>query len=65
MSRVKGGNNMAAKDKLKNTAQIARGKMKEQAGKVTGNRSLESTGKSDRMKGDLKQASEKTKDALK
>jgi uncharacterized protein YjbJ (UPF0337 family) len=56
---------MATKDKMKNAAQIATGKFKQKAGKITGNQTLESKGKSDRVRGDLKQAAEKTKDALK
>jgi uncharacterized protein YjbJ (UPF0337 family) len=56
---------MATKDKVKNTTQAVRGKVKEKAGKLTGNRGLESKGKSDRMKGDLKQAAEKAADAFK
>jgi uncharacterized protein YjbJ (UPF0337 family) len=55
---------MAMKDKVRNTTQVARGKVKEKAGAITGNRTLESRGRSDRIKGDLKQGAEKTKDAL-
>jgi uncharacterized protein YjbJ (UPF0337 family) len=55
---------MTVKDKMKNAAQIASGKVKEKAGKLVGNRDLESSGRSDRVKGDLKQAGEKTKEAL-
>jgi uncharacterized protein YjbJ (UPF0337 family) len=55
---------MATTDKVKNTAQQAKGKVKEAAGKVTGNDKLEKKGKIDQRKGDLKQAGEKVKDAL-
>ncbi|MDA8264929.1 MAG: CsbD family protein [Actinomycetota bacterium] len=54
---------MSATDKAKNSAQEAKGIIKETAGKATGDRSLEAKGKSDRVKGNLKQAGEKVKDA--
>jgi len=56
---------MAAIDKAKNTAEQAKGKAKEMAGKASRNDKLEAKGKSDRTKADLKQAGEKIKDALK
>ena len=56
---------MAATDKAKNTAQKVKGKVKETAGKATGNDSLRAKGKADQMKGNLKQAGEKVKDAFK
>jgi uncharacterized protein YjbJ (UPF0337 family) len=56
---------MAKKDKVKNAKQEAKGKLKEVAGKATGDRSLQSEGKADRKKANLKQAGEKLKDALK
>jgi len=56
---------MATTDKAKNSAQQAKGKMKEATGKVTGNDKLQAKGKSDQMKGNLKQAGEKVKDAFK
>jgi uncharacterized protein YjbJ (UPF0337 family) len=55
---------MTTTDKAKNTAQRAKGKVKEDAGRVTGNDRLRNKGKSDQVKGDLKQAGEKVKDAL-
>jgi uncharacterized protein YjbJ (UPF0337 family) len=55
---------MAATDKAKNTAQKAKGKVKESAGKATGNDKLRAKGKVDQKKGDLKQAGEKVKDAF-
>jgi uncharacterized protein YjbJ (UPF0337 family) len=55
---------MATTDKAKNTAQRAKGKVKETAGKVTGNDKLRSKGKLDQKKGNLKQAGEKVKDAF-
>jgi uncharacterized protein YjbJ (UPF0337 family) len=56
---------MGAVDKSKNTAQRAKGKIKETAGKATGNERLRRQGKADQMKGKIKQAGEKIKDALK
>jgi uncharacterized protein YjbJ (UPF0337 family) len=56
---------MSAEDKAKNAAQKAAGKVKEGAGKMTGDQSLEAEGRGDQAKGDLKQAGEKVKDAVK
>jgi uncharacterized protein YjbJ (UPF0337 family) len=56
---------MGAVDKAKNTAQQAKGKVKEAAGEATGNDRLRRKGKSDQVKGKLKQKGEKVKDALK
>jgi uncharacterized protein YjbJ (UPF0337 family) len=56
---------MGKKDKAKNMAQIAKGKLKEAAGKTTGDQQLESDGDLDQMKGNVKQAGEKVKDAFK
>jgi uncharacterized protein YjbJ (UPF0337 family) len=56
---------MTNKDKAKNAAQIAKGKVKEAAGKRIGNEKLETKGQKDQMKGNLKQAGEKVKDAFK
>jgi uncharacterized protein YjbJ (UPF0337 family) len=55
---------MAAKDKAKDKAQVAKGKIKEVTGKATKNRSLEAKGKGDKASGNLKQAGEKVKDAV-
>ncbi|MGA3218740.1 MAG: CsbD family protein [Acidimicrobiales bacterium] len=55
---------MATTDKAKNTAEQARGKLKEAAGAITGNDKLRAEGKADQTKGNLKQAGEKLKDAL-
>ena len=52
-------------DKAKNTAQRAKGEVKEVAGKVTGDAKLRTKGKADQRKGNLKQAGEKLKDAAK
>jgi uncharacterized protein YjbJ (UPF0337 family) len=55
---------MAWVDKLKNMAQISRGKVKQTAGKVTGYGDLESEGVHDQQLGNVKQAGEKVKDAF-
>jgi uncharacterized protein YjbJ (UPF0337 family) len=55
---------MSAADKVKNTAETAKGKVKEGVGKATGNGSLEAEGHADQAKGDLKNAGEKVKDAF-
>ncbi|HLJ98867.1 MAG TPA: CsbD family protein [Streptosporangiaceae bacterium] len=54
---------MGAKDKAKDKAQVAKGKLKKAAGKATGDPVLNGKGKADQMKGNLKQAGEKVKDA--
>jgi uncharacterized protein YjbJ (UPF0337 family) len=56
---------MSAEDKAKNAAQQTTGKIKERAGQMTGDQSLEAEGRGDQAKGDLKQAGEKVKDAVK
>jgi uncharacterized protein YjbJ (UPF0337 family) len=56
---------MATVDKAKNKAQEVKGHAKEAAGKITNDKSLEAEGKVDRAAGNLKQAGEKVKDAVK
>lgn len=56
---------MATTDKAKNSSQEAKGKLKQAAGKATGNKDLRAKGKADQTKANLKQAGEKVKDALK
>jgi uncharacterized protein YjbJ (UPF0337 family) len=56
---------MSATDKAKDKAQVAKGKIKEAAGKATNDRSLEVEGKGDTVAGNLKQSGEKLKDAVK
>ena len=56
---------MTNKDKAKNVAQVTKGKVEEAAGKTTGDDELEAEGKQDQMKGNIKQAGEKVKDAFK
>ena len=55
---------MGLTDKAKNTAQGAKGKVKEAAGKTTGNRRLAAEGKADQSKASVKKAGEHVKDAL-
>ena len=55
---------MTATDKANNSAQQAKGKLKEAAGKLSGNDKLRAEGKADQAKADLKQAGEKVKDAF-
>ena len=56
---------MSKKNKAKNMAQVAKGKVEEGAGKSMGYDKLEADGKADQMKGNMKQAGEKVKDAFK
>jgi uncharacterized protein YjbJ (UPF0337 family) len=56
---------MATSDKVKNTAQQAKGKLKETVGRVSGDNKLRAEGKADRTAGNVKQAGEKVKDAFK
>jgi uncharacterized protein YjbJ (UPF0337 family) len=56
---------VSKKDKAKNMAQVAKGKVEEGAGKSMGDDKLEDDGKADQMKGNMKQAGEKVKDAFK
>jgi uncharacterized protein YjbJ (UPF0337 family) len=55
---------MSTEDKAKNLADKAGASLKETAGKVTGNESLENEGAADKAKADLKQTGEKAKDTL-
>ncbi len=54
---------MGLQDKVKNTAEVLKGKAKEAAGKATGNEQLEVEGKLEQGKGHLRQAGEKARDA--
>jgi uncharacterized protein YjbJ (UPF0337 family) len=55
---------MSLADKFNNKAQELRGRIKRNAGQVSGDRRLEAEGNSDELKGHLKQAGEKVKDAF-
>jgi uncharacterized protein YjbJ (UPF0337 family) len=56
---------MSTEDKAKNKGEQLQGKVKEGAGKATGNEELEAEGKADQVSGNLKDAGEKVKDAFK
>lgn len=55
---------MSAADKMKDKAQVAKGQVKESAGKAMDDPVLESEGDADQMSGNLKQAGQKIKDAF-
>jgi uncharacterized protein YjbJ (UPF0337 family) len=55
---------MGIVDKAKNKAQATKGSAKEVAGRVKDDKSLEAEGTVDRVAGNLKQAGEKVKDAV-
>ena len=56
---------MSATDKIKNSAEEMSGKAKQHVGGATGDRSLEAEGDKDQAKGNLKNAGENVKDAVK
>jgi uncharacterized protein YjbJ (UPF0337 family) len=56
---------MSGIDKLKNKAEELSGKGKESVGEATDDRDLQAEGEKDQMKGNVKQAGEKVKDAFK
>jgi uncharacterized protein YjbJ (UPF0337 family) len=56
---------MATENKAANKVTETKGKVKEGLGKATGDEEMEAEGKTDQAKGNLKQAGEKVKDALK
>jgi len=55
---------MSFADKVTNKVQELRGRVKRNAGYVVGDRSLQAEGRADEVKGNLKQAGEKIKDAF-
>jgi uncharacterized protein YjbJ (UPF0337 family) len=55
---------MGMTDKLKDKAQAAQGEAKQKMGEATDNEQWQVEGKADQMKGNLKQAGEKVKDAF-
>jgi uncharacterized protein YjbJ (UPF0337 family) len=59
------GTAVSAAGKAKDKAQAAKGKVKKGAGKALDDPYMEGEGKADQVKGDLKQAGEKVKDAVK
>jgi len=56
---------VSASDKAKDKAQAAKGKIKKGTGKALDDPYLEGEGQADQVKGNLKQAGEKVKDAFK
>ena len=55
---------MVDKDRIKGSAQRAKGKVKEVAGKATGDAKLQSEGKADKAKGKIRNAIGGIKDSL-
>jgi len=55
---------MIDKDRIKGSAEQAKGKVKELAGKISGDSKLESEGKADQFKGKVRNAVGGVKDAL-
>jgi uncharacterized protein YjbJ (UPF0337 family) len=56
---------MSAENKAANKATEVKGKVKKETGRAIGNEQMEAEGKTDQVKGNLKQAGEKVKDAFK
>jgi uncharacterized protein YjbJ (UPF0337 family) len=56
---------MASEHKAANKATEVKGKVKKETGHALGNEQMEAEGKADEVKGNLKQAGEKVKDAFK
>lgn len=56
---------MGLQDKAQNAAEGVKGKAKEATGRATDDQDMETEGKVDQSKSDLKQAGEKVKDAFK
>ena len=56
---------MATDDKFEGKADELKGKMKETTGRAIDNEQMEGEGRLEKVKGDLKQAAEKVKDAFK
>jgi uncharacterized protein YjbJ (UPF0337 family) len=56
--------NMVDKDRIKGSAEQAKGKVKEWAGKATGDKKTEAEGKADQVKGKVQNAFGGIKDAV-
>lgn len=56
-------NHMGTKDRASNRGQDAKGRVKEAAGSITGNRDLKNKGKTDQAKAGMKNTGEDLKDA--
>ena len=55
---------MGLRDKASNKAEAVKGKGKEKIGKATDKKDLQAEGAAERVKGNVKQAAEKVKDAF-
>jgi uncharacterized protein YjbJ (UPF0337 family) len=55
---------MGTMDKMKDKAEAAKGEAKQKVGDATDNEQWQAEGKADQVKGNLKQAGEKVKDAF-
>jgi uncharacterized protein YjbJ (UPF0337 family) len=56
---------MSLAKKIKDKKQALKGRIKQGAGRATGNERLKTEGRTDRVAGNLKQSGEKAKDAFK
>ncbi|MFF8606850.1 CsbD family protein [Streptomyces sp. NPDC015346] len=56
---------MSSEQKMTAKGEQAKGKLKEAAGRATGNERLEAEGRAEQTKGDARDAKEKAKDAFK
>ncbi len=56
---------MSMAKKLAHKAEAVKGSVKRSVGRLTGNRRLRAEGRGDRVKGNMKQAGAKVKDAVK
>ena len=56
---------MSMTRKLAHKAEAVKGSIKRSAGRLTGNRRLRAEGRGDKVKGNMKQAGAKVKDAVK
>ena len=65
MNPSEGGLDMSVADKAKNSADTAKGHVKEVTGRIKDDKHLEAEGKAEQLVGNLKQAGEKVKDAFK
>ncbi|MET9378252.1 CsbD family protein [Streptomyces sp. NPDC003035] len=56
---------MSGEQKMKAKGEQAKGKLKEAAGRATGDEALEAEGRAEQVKGDARTAKEKAKDTFK
>jgi uncharacterized protein YjbJ (UPF0337 family) len=60
---MQGGMHMSFLDKIRNKLQMGRGRVKQEAGRASGDPYLQAEGKADRVSGSVKQVGEQVKDA--